>query len=1139
MVGLMTAAESAAKRLKFQFPYKVDEWVESPTIENYHKHTAWSNLTVPDSATLPEDLLDLCVKRGCKNYFSGEHGFQGEWIMIYDLCKNSPLNFRYSVEAYWVKDRNKIITETYEDKNGDLKTREVKDRTNCHMVLVARNYRGLRKLNYVLSVAATDGFYYRPRIDLDLLFTLDPEDVYVTSACIAGWQYPDAEDVWLKIWRHFGDSFFLEYQANNTEKQIELNKKIYAMSQKYGIQTIIGLDTHYLNDEDRVKRDNILKRKGVSYPEEEGWYMDFPDGTELLRRMREQAVLPDEEILYAMMNTHVFTSGCEEIVLDTDFKIPIHPGYKDLSYDERTDVLKGILNERYRAEPVKSKERIEGVQYEVGEIKDSGTTDYFIDNYAIVKTATSPEYGGHLTPTSRGSAASYYTSKLLGFTTMDRFDIEVPIYPQRFITKDRILASHQMPDIDLNVESQEPFQKAAKDIFGEYSCYPLLAVGKLGEKSGFKLYADIKGVEASIANEISKSIDQYNEALKQADDEDRDQISVDDFITDKKLLQVFNESKPYQGIPEQAKVHACGFCLFNGNPREPDVIGYGDIRYEIGLMRCHSEKTGKSVVVVVVEGGFLDSHGYVKDDFLIVDVVGIIRKLYESIGRQVPTTTELRKMVENDPETWKMYAMGATCCLNQCEKAATTKKVMIYKPKSIKELAAFIAGIRPGFKSLIDNFIARKPYSNGEPVIDSLLEDSFHYMLYQEAVMKIFNYLGIPMKDSYDTIKKISKKKLKGEALKHVEDTLEAHWLENIGNTENFAPVYKVIKDSARYSFNAPHAVAMANDSLYEAWMKAHHTAKFYEVTLNHYDKKNDKDKIAELEMEACKYFGYEMGTYEYGKDNTRFVVDEKEKKIYPSLAAVKGIGKKALADLYVISQKTDADFVDLYLSTAGTKVNATVFTRLVQIGYFSRFGTVKKLEETMNLVKHWKGTGWAGRKTISKEDAKALGLTDKELRTVATDETPGGNISEKRYTVKDWKGLVKLLAKKIPDEEYPLNELLKYQIEILGYIAYKNKEFPKSLIAITNLDTRYSPKFQAYCLRDGQIAEMKVRKNRKPTDKKIRTSFSDEPFEDGDVILIKKAKEEKRKTKSANGWVPIPGAFDWWIYDYEVVRNL
>ena len=151
--------------------------------------------------------------------------------------------------------------------------------------------------------------------------------------------------------------------------------------------------------------------------------------------------------------------------------------------------------------------------------------------------------------------------------------------------------------------------------------------------------------------------------------------------------------------------------------------------------------------------------------------------------------------------------------------------------------------------------------------------------------MKIFSWLGIPMKDSYDTIKKISKKKLKGEALKHVENTLEEHWKENIGNLDNFAPVYKVIKDSARYSFNAPHALAMANDSLYEAWVKAHHPSVFYEVTLNHYQGKGDKNKVAELEKEAMNIFGYKMGSYEYGKDNSKFTVDDETKTIYPNLS--------------------------------------------------------------------------------------------------------------------------------------------------------------------------------------------------------------------------------------------------------------
>ena len=1137
-MSIYESAEKAKSRLKFDFPYSVQEWINERhmVMENYHKHSAYSNLYQPDSATLPQDQMKLSESRGRKLYFSGEHAYQGEWWYIYDLCKDSPLSFRYSVEAYWVKDKDKIFTEEYTDKKGEVKTREVKDRTNCHMVIVARNYNAVRKMNYILSCAAEDGFYYKPRIDLKLLLTLDPEDVYITSACVAGWLYPDAEDIWLSIWKHFGDSFFLEYQANDTDRQKELNKKIYKMSQKYGIQTIIGLDTHYLNEEDRIKRDNILARKKISYPEEEGWYMDDPNGQELFTRMNTQNVLPVDEILYAMMNTHVFVQGCEDFVLDTDFKIPIHPKCKHLNYDGRAKVLQKLLNEAYKREPNKSKEKLEGIRYEYGEIYGSGTVDYFIDNASIVSLATSKEYGGQLTTTSRGSAASYYCSKLLGFTTMDRFEVDVPIYPERFITKDRILASHQMPDIDLNISDQEPFVKATRDIFGEHSCYPLLAVGTLGEKSGFKLYADIQGIEPSVANEISKCIDSYNEALKQAEDDAKDSILIEDYIDDPAYLKIFNESKPYQGIPEQAKVHACGFCLFNGNPRQPDVIGYGDVRYEIGLMRCHSESTGKSVVVACVEGGLLDKYGMVKDDFLIVDVVGIINKLYRSIGREVPTTTELRQMVTDDDLTWSMYAKGITCCLNQCEKPSTTKKAMKYKPQSIKELSAFVAGIRPGFKSHIDNFLARKPYTNGEPAIDEILSSCFNYMIYQEAVMKIFGYLGIPMKDSYDTIKKISKKKLKGEALKHVEDTLKEHWMKNIGNMDNFEPVYQVIKDSARYSFNSPHAYSMALDSLYEAWMKAHHTSKFYEVVLNHYDQKGDsKGKIAELEAEARKFFGYEILPYRFGNDNSRFVVDDEKKTISPSLASVKGIGEKAVQDLYELSKRKYDNFIDIYLASSGTRVTTSVLEKLIKIGYFSEYGTAKKLLKEMEITKDWKS-----RKTLSKSELPDLGLNGVDISKYATDVLSSGKISDKRFTVTDQIGLVKEICKRISDEEFSLSDLVKFQIEILGYVEYKNDKLSPMIIAVTQLDTKYSPKFQGYRLRDGKSCELKIHSKLNPKNKKIKVAFQNKPVKDGDILLIKHWDQEPRKRKNAKGkWVNIPDTYDWWVEDYQIINTI
>ena len=1165
LCDLIQIAKSASKQLKFQFPYEISHWVSEMDmmIENYHKHTTWSNLVQIDSATDIVDFMSKATEYGCRCYFSGEHGYQGEWLHVYDICKNTqeekfriknkldnPLKFRYSAEVYWVKDRDKeypeIDSETGEykldPKTGEVKTR--RDRTNCHMVIVARTYQAMRKLNYILSLAHDEGFYGKPRIDLELLFTLSPEEVYVTSACIAGWKYEDATEVWYRVWRHFGDSFFLEYQAHDTQPQKELNERIYTLSQEYGIQTIIGLDTHYINDEDRIKRDNLLARKKMYYDGEEGWYMDFPSGKTVFDRMMKQGSVPQEEIVISMMNTHIFLNGCEDIQVNTDFKIPILPEYQNYDYQQRSNVLKKTLVENRNCEEpeYQTVDRYEGMVYEYGQVHESKTVDYFLDNYALVNLAIN-KYDGQLTPTSRGSASSYYISKLLGFTTMDRYEAEVPIYPERFITKERILSSHQMPDIDFNVATQEPFVKAAKELFGEHGCYPLLAVGKLAEKSGFKLYAGIKGIEPSVANEISKCIDKYNEALKQADDEeDKRDIRIEEYIADPKLLRIFNESKPYQDIIEQAKVHACGFMLFNGNPSEKDVVGYGDIRYEIGLIRCHSESTGKSTIVANIEGGLLDAYGYVKDDFLIVDVVGIIYKLYSAIERKVPTVRELRKMVEGDPLTWKLYEDGITCCLNQCEKASTTKKVMRYKPKEIKELAAFIAGIRPGFKSLIDGFLQRIHYSNGEPAIDELLKDCFQYMLYQEAVMKIFSWLGISMKDSYDTIKKISKKKLKGEALKHVEDTLKKHWLANIGNLDNFEAVYKVIKDSAQYSFNAPHALSMAFDSLYEAWMKAHYTSIFYEVTLNHYQDKGDKNKVGDLLKEARIYFDYTLGTYEYGKDNTKFTVDDEKKIIYPNLASVKGIGPKAVQNMLDFSRSGKYDFVDIYLSIKGTSVNASVFRDLVKINYFNKFGSVKQLLEILDLVDWWKGKNSKepGRKTLKKAEMDIGQFYGVDIYRYMTDKLDSGKISDKRYKVFDWVGLIRELAKKIPDVEYPSYILAQFQYQVLGYIDIEDRNLEWKYVVVTELDTKYSPKFQAYSIETGKAIEMKIHKT-KPKNKysknnNIKTSFTEVPIVDGDVIFIKVVKKEPKRHMIDEKWQPVPGEYEWWIKDYYKV---
>jgi len=403
--------ENIIPKLKFQFPYAVDDYCQNLYFENYHCHKDFSNTNIADSAESIENYAEYSNKLKSKCLFSGDHGSQGNQFLVYKVAEKSDLKYRHSTEAYWVKNRFD------------------QDRANCHMILVAKNAEGRKDINYILSLANSDGYYYKPRIDLELLFSVPKNNIIVTSACIAGWNYDDANDIWVKIAQHFGDNFFLEVQANNTEKQKEINRRILKLSQEHGIQIICGLDSHYINETNSIKRDQILKYKKINYPEEAGWYMDYPDANELINRFKQQCILNDEQILTAIMNTNIFVSECDDIVLNKQFKIPC--AYPNTTYAERVKIYKGIINKAYVKERLKSKEKVDGIKYEAKEIIDSNVVDYFLLNEKLIKDAIENE-GGILTTTSRGSSASFITNKLLGFTTIDRFNSEIPIYPERY-----------------------------------------------------------------------------------------------------------------------------------------------------------------------------------------------------------------------------------------------------------------------------------------------------------------------------------------------------------------------------------------------------------------------------------------------------------------------------------------------------------------------------------------------------------------------------------------------------------------------------------------------------------------------------------------------------------------------------------
>ena len=1076
--------------LTFKFPYSPEEYEKNLYLENYHCHKDFSNTSTPDCAESINAYAERIHEFGAKCLYSGEHGSQGNQFQVYKVAESEHLKCIHSSEVYWVKDRKE------------------KDRANCHMIIAAKNAEGRGDINFALSMANIDGYYYKPRIDLELLFNIPKDNVIVTS--VAGWNYEDAEDIWLKVHKYFGDNFFLEVQYHNTDKQKELNKKILRIAKEHNIQIICGLDSHYVKDENSIKRDQILKYKNINYPDEEGWYLDYPDTKTVIKRFEKQGVLNREEIYRAIMNTNVFISECEEIVLDRKFKIP--SVYKNKTYKEKCKIYKDTLNKAYAKEKEKSKEKANGIRYEAKQVMEAGVVDYFLTSKAIVDDAIQNE-GGILTTTSRGSAASFITNKLLGLTTVDRFNADIPIYPERFLTKERVLAG-QMPDIDLNVATQEPFVKAARKLLGEHGCYPLMAIEKLKEKAAWQLYAGANDVKPEDANQISKYLDEYNKALKYADDDEKEDIHVEDYIPEE-YISLFKQSNEYQGITINLKVHACGHFIFDG-----------DIRREVGLISAVSGSTGKRTVCAAIEGGYLDEFGYVKEDFLIVDSVYLTYKFFHSIGMEVPTFDELRHMIDNDKKTWDIYANGITCCVNQCEKEATTNRVKKYKPQNLAELSSFIAAIRPGFASLLSTFLNREPYTTGEKKIDDLLSDTAHFMIYQESIMKVLSFLQLQMGETYGVIKSISKKKLKGEKKEHLLSELNHSWNDEFGNTDNFKNVWNVIEDSARYAFNSPHAYSMGGDSAYQAWFKAHHTKTFYEVAINHYQEKNKKDKIDALVKEAIKFWGYKLGDYEFGADNRRVTISEENKLIYPNLSSVKGFGEGVVDTLYELGQKEYETFTGVLTALFSNSINKTIVNKLIRINYFKKYGDVNTLLEITRYYDLLNGA-----KQIAKDKAEKNNLPFDVLEKY-------GNETAKQFNKLDSNKIINELISKIPYRELTLKERLDNQREVLGIVSDSDSKVSKRLYYVSELDIKKS-------IVNVHLFEIYSGKTR---DVKMWTSqYNRNPFDLGSVLYI--ISLEKKNKKEPTGEInpqtgkkiykEVPDKFEFWLSKFAIKNDI
>lgn len=1012
---------------------------------NFHRHSHYSNLRSLDCVSKPEDYMKRAVELGHNEYVTTEHGFQGNIYEAYTLCQKYGLKCVYGVEAYYVDDMY--------DKTS---------RANYHIVLIALTEKARKEINKIMSLANTDGFYYKPRIDKNCLLSLTPTDTIVTTACVVSRMFKDGweEEFFLPLYKHFGDNFYLEVQNHNEPIQIAHNKKLLEVKAKYGVQLIHANDSHYIYPEDAKYRDLFLKAKGIVYEDESNFILDYPDADTIIERYKKQGILNDEQIQEALNNTLVIDKA-EGITLDKEFKIP------KITEGDSNKALRGIIRDAWKEEKKKvPKERIkeyrDAIYYETKIIEDCGMADYFILDHEIVKKAVN-EYNAVLTRSGRGSAVSFYVNHLLGLTEIDRLKSPITLYPTRFMSAERILSSRSLPDIDLNFADVRPVIKASKDILGDDGIYYMVAYKPLQESSAFRLWCKAIGMHIDDYNEIAKNLDNY--------------------VDDKKWGKTIEDSKVFRGVIESIAPSPCSFLLLD----KP-------ISEEVGLIRVGDE------ICCALDGYNCDVYKYLKNDYLTVKVYDIIDKVYKLIGKPIDNIETL--LSNCDDKVWDVYAKGLTTTINQSDSDIGKNMLKEYKPKSLAEMSAWVAAIRPGFASLLDNFLKRKPYSTGVEALDDILKDSFHYLLYQESIMKYLVWLGIEEKGTYDIIKKIAKKKFKQDELDSLHKELEDGWISKMGTNDGFSQTWQVVQDAARYSFNASHSLSVAIDSLYGAYLKSHYPLEYFTVVLSLYS--DDSDRTPKL-IGELPYFGISLKPIKFGKSSADYTMDKPTNSIYRGIASVKYCNSQIADELLELSKNKYGTFIDLlYDIDEKTSVNSRQLEILTKLNFFSDFGKNKYLLGVIDIYDKFSKS-----KIISKKKMEELDVSEYLMKKYAGKET------KSQYRELDNAGLMKELCGRLSDDSMDIVEQVKAEKEYLGSISYINPSMKNCYwIVIAFDDSRSSTRPYVTIRRISNGEEINTRIKRAKV-------FENNPFGLFSILKMDTVTYEYKKRKTADGkWV-------------------
>ncbi len=944
-----------------------------------HLHTEYSLL---DGACRIKDIPKAVKSLGQSAVAITDHGNMFGAVEFYKACKEEGIKPIIGCEVYLAP--------------GSRHERaRVNNTPYYHLVLLAANEIGYKNLSFLVSCGYTEGFYIKPRIDLDIL-NEHSDGLIALSACLAGYipsailagDIAGAKKHVYTMQQIFGkDNFYLELQNHGIDEQTDVNEVIIELSKETGAPLVCTNDVHYLQKEDSYLQNVLMsvqmnttlsKNNGSMFPTNEFYLKSEEQMAELFGTVRE-----------AMDNTAKIAERCN---FDFEFGVTKLPKYNlpdgitskeylsNLAYsgfERRIDEGKISFTSEHT-----EKEYRERIEYELDVINTMGYNDYFLIVWDFINYAKSNKIP---VGPGRGSGAGSLVAFLLGITDVD--SIKFDLLFERFLNIERV----SMPDIDTDFcyERRDEVIEYVRRKYGQDHVAQIVTFGTMAAKAAIKDVGRVLELPINDVDLISKLIPKYlNVTLKGALDEVPELRTL--YNNDNNIKKLFDTAMALEGMPRHASTHAAGVVI-----TDKPIVDYLPLA------------TNSGVAVTQYDMDTVAKLGLLKFDFLALRYLTIISDTEKIIRKNEPSF-DIERVPLDDRKTFKFISSGKTDGVFQLESAGMKQVLTKLQPESIEDIIATIALYRPGPMDSIPDYIERRhdktKISYKTPLVEPILRSTYGCIVYQEQVMQIFSKVAGYSYGRADIVRRAMSKKKLDELIKEREIFING--AVNNGVEKDIATeIFDEMESFAKYAFNKSHAAAYAFISYRTAYLKANYPREYYASLIT--SVLGSTDKMTDY-IDECGKVGIRVLPPNINFSDVNFSVENNDIRF--GLLALKSVGVSFISSIIEERNRNGLyeSFDDFVYRLRDTDINKRQVEALIKSGAFDVFG--KKRSQLYRVYE----AAIDGAHSISKTTAHG----QLDITQLMTGEEIANTIPKIEY----------------PDlPEFPMKDLLLYEREILG----------------------------------------------------------------------------------------------------------